>query len=101
MTRVVYPDKDFIEFSKNQIFMRFLFDTDPEGARLARKFRVDGYPTLIVLDSNGDKVDQIVGERSAPELIAKLKSIFQGSKNGYHGTLSRIRMTYPNSRTGS
>lgn len=82
MSRVVYSDKDFIEFSKSQIFMRFVSDTDPEGARLDRKFRVNGYPTLIVLDPNGDEVDRIVGERSAPQLIAKLKSIFQESKTG-------------------
>ena len=94
MTRAVDPDKDFIEFSKSQIFMRFVFDTDSEGARLARKFRVNGYPTLIILDSNGDEVDRIVGERSAPELIAKLRSIFQESKTGGEsGSSNRLRST--------
>ncbi len=53
MTREVYTDKEFIKFSQSQIFMRVFEDTDPEGARLARKFNVDGFPTLIILDSSG------------------------------------------------
>jgi len=76
MTREVYPNKEFIEFSRKNIFMRFFSDTDPEGARLERRFGVDGYPTLIVLDSNGREIGRIMGERSAPDLIDELQSIF-------------------------
>jgi hypothetical protein len=79
MTREVYPDKKFIEFSKTQIFMRFFSDTDPEGERLARKFGVRGFPTLIILDSKGHVVDRIMGERTAPDLIDELKEIFENA----------------------
>jgi thioredoxin 1 len=82
MTREVYPDKEFTEFSKGQIFMRFFLDTEPEGARLARRFGVKGFPTLIILDSKGNEVDRIVGERSAPDLIDELKDIFEGARDG-------------------
>jgi thioredoxin 1 len=82
MTREVYPDKKFTEFSKAQIFMRFFSDTEPEGSRLARKFGVKGFPTLIILDSKGNEVDRIVGERSAPDLIDELKDIFESAGSG-------------------
>jgi thioredoxin 1 len=82
MTREVYPDKEFTQFSKTQIFMRFFSDTEPEGERLARKFGVKGFPSLIILDSRGNEVDRIVGERSAPDLIDELKDIFESASTG-------------------
>jgi thioredoxin-related protein len=81
MTREVYPDKELTEFSKSQIFMRFFSDTEPEGERLARKFGVKGFPTLIILDSKGNEVDRIIGERSAPDLIDELKDIFETARS--------------------
>ncbi len=76
MTREVYTDNEFIKFSRSQIFMRVFQDTDPEGARLARRFKIEGFPTLIILDSSGNEVDRIVGAMSAKDLIEELDMIF-------------------------
>jgi thioredoxin-related protein len=81
MTREVYTDKELIEFSKNHVFMRVFEDTEEEGARLARKFGIDGFPTLIILDSDGQEVDRIEGALSAPELIDTLKEIIRSAKS--------------------
>jgi len=80
MAREVYTDKEFIQFSRSQVFMRVFEDTDPEGERLSHKFGVDGVPTLIILDSTGKEVDRLEGAMSAPELIDELKFIFEGAK---------------------
>ncbi len=82
MTREVYTDKKFIEFSGSQVFMRVFQDTEPEGERLARRFKVQGVPTLIVLDSEGREIDRILGALSAQELIEELKLIFESAKGG-------------------
>jgi hypothetical protein len=83
MTREVYPKKEFVEFSRKNIFMRVFADTDPEGARLQRKLGVEGFPTLVVLDPNGREVGRIMGERSVQDLIEELEAIFGGaSKKG-------------------
>jgi thioredoxin-related protein len=82
MTREVYADKEFIEFSRSQVFMRVFEDTDPEGARLARRFRISGFPTLIILNSSGHEVDRIVGAMDAQDLIEELESIFRGENDG-------------------
>ncbi len=76
MTREVYTDREFIEFSRSQIFVRLFADTDPQGARLARKYGVHGYPTLIVLDRTGRQINRLVGARSARVLRTELESIF-------------------------
>ena len=82
MTREVYTDKKLIEFSHSQVFMRVFEDTEEEGERLARKFKIRGFPTLIVLDSDGQEVDRIIGARSPKELIELLKEIFRSAKSG-------------------
>jgi thioredoxin-related protein len=81
MTREVYTDRELIEFSKSQIFMRVFEDTEPEGERLARKFDVEGFPTLIILDSRGQEVDRILGARSPSRLIEELRIIFESAKS--------------------
>jgi thioredoxin-related protein len=81
MTREVYSDREFIKFSRSQVFMRVFEDTDSQGAQLARKFRIRGTPTLIILNSAGQEIDRIVGGMSAQELMEELESIFQGKKN--------------------
>ena len=81
MTREVYTDKEFIEFSRSQVFIRVFEDTESQGARLARKFRVDGFPTLIILDSSGHEVDRIMGFTSAPDLIDRLQEVFQADES--------------------
>jgi thioredoxin-related protein len=81
MAREVYTDKEFIKFSQNQVFIRVLEDTSSEGKRLARKFRIDGTPTFIIMDSSGKEIDRIVGGMAARDLIEELKDIFQSAKS--------------------
>ncbi len=75
MAREVYPNKEVIEISRKYIFMRLFADTDDEGARLAKRFQVRGYPTLIILDSRGREIDRIVGALGAHDLVEMLKSM--------------------------
>jgi thioredoxin-related protein len=82
MTREVYTDKKFIEFSRKQVFLRVFEDTQPEGKRLARKYEISGFPTLIILDSEGHEVDRVIGAMPAEDLIEELQLIFESEKGG-------------------
>ncbi len=77
MAREVYPDREFIKFSQSYVLVRVFQDTDPQGNRLARRYGIDGFPTLILLDSSGREVDRILGFRSAEELMEDIKSAFR------------------------
>jgi thioredoxin-related protein len=77
MAREVYTDERFIQFSSRFVFMRVLADTDEEGAELQRRYKVLGFPTLLVLDSRGDEIDRLEGGRTTEELIEDLGFIFQ------------------------
>ena len=81
MTREVYPNEEFIEFSRNHVFMRVFQDKEPEGARLARKFRIEGVPTIIILNSDGSEVGRILGAMDVKEYIMELQRIFKNAKD--------------------
>ncbi len=84
MTREVYTDPKVIKVSRSMVFLRVFEDTEEEGARLARKFQIEGFPTLIILDSNGREVDRLLGAMSPDELVEALESITQSAKpKGY------------------
>ena len=79
MAREVYPNKEFIDFSRAHVFMRFFLDTDAEGKRLGRKFNVRGFPTIVVLNVKGEEVGRLVGARGTRKLIRDLEEIFDES----------------------
>jgi len=79
MAREAYTDREYINFSRSQVFMRLYADTDEEGTRLARKFGVRSYPTILVLNASGQEIGRLMGARSAQNLIRELESIFDSS----------------------
>jgi thiol:disulfide interchange protein len=77
MEREVYPDGEVVEFSRKQVFMRLFYDTSAEGAKLAEKFGVQGFPTIVVVNKKGVEVGRVVGARPASRLIQDLTRIFE------------------------
>lgn len=61
MAREVYPDPEFVEYSRNQVFVRLFADTDAEGTQLSRRFSVRAFPTIVVLDAQAHEVGRLVG----------------------------------------
>ncbi len=47
-------------------------DGDTDKA-LAERFRVEGYPTIVVLDAGGRELARAVGYQSSKELLALLR----------------------------
>jgi tetratricopeptide (TPR) repeat protein len=76
MAREVYPNKDFIEFSRSQVFMLLDAETDDDGVKLTGRFSVHAYPTILVLDSQGKEIDRLIGASSAADLIRDLREVF-------------------------
>jgi thioredoxin-related protein len=72
MTREVYSNSEFIEFSRKYVMMRVFQDTEPQANRLASRFRVEGFPTLLILDYSGHEIGRILGFRNAQDLIDEI-----------------------------
>lgn len=88
----VFSKSDFKDFaSKNLVLLELDFPR-PGGSRaqaqtaelkkqnldLARQYNVFGFPTLIVLDGNGQKLWQYEGYLPGTELIAQLEKLHKG-----------------------
>jgi thioredoxin-related protein len=86
----VLTSKEFEDFAKDNLVL-VLID-DPHGkklvdamtpeqkkanAALRRKYEIQGYPTIIVLDADGKQVKQEVGYsgETSKEFVAKLQSL--------------------------
>jgi len=61
-------------FNKNFINVRFDMESG-EGLSLAKKYPLEGYPTLLFIDSRGKIVKKLVGYRNAEDLIDIAKKI--------------------------
>ena len=77
MDQEVYPNPEFIEFARRQVFMRVDADDDPEGRKVAGRYNVHAYPTLLVLNARGEEVQRLTGGRSVRQLIEDLTVIFE------------------------
>jgi len=88
----VFSQSDFKDYaSKNLVLLELDFPR-PGGSRwqgqaaelkkqnldLARQYNVYGFPTLIVLDGNGQKLWQFEGYLPGAELIAQLEKLHKG-----------------------
>lgn len=67
----IFPDKAVGEYM-NGVFVNAKFDAEKgEGIELAKKFKVKGYPTMIILDADGNVINTLVGSSKTPEDFTK------------------------------
>ena len=82
----VFSSAEFAEFAKKNLvlvevdFPRRKEQPEPikkANRELAKKYEIDGYPTVIVFDSNGKQLDKKVGYsgKNAKDYIADLQQI--------------------------
>ena len=86
-----YTDKRIIEFAKNNLISIKIDAEKGAGPEQKIKYRVGGYPTILVLDSLGNEMDRIIGYRPPKEFLKELIRI----KNG-DNTLSDLQAKFVN-----
>jgi thioredoxin-related protein len=78
LDKKVYTDKDVAEFA-NKKQINWKIDAEKgEGPDLAKKYAVNGYPTIVFVDGKGDEVDRIVGYIPAKDFLKKIKEFNEG-----------------------
>lgn len=78
LEREVYPEPAVAAQLSRVVYVRV--DAEREGAALAERYGVDGFPTLLFLTSSGGIAGQIVGFMPAPEFAAKARGIIDASR---------------------
>lgn len=71
MEKSVLSDPEFkAVLKKNAVYVR-VEETEQKNAELFRRYQVTGFPTLVLLDSNGEVIQRL-GYISDPDILIKL-----------------------------
>ena len=79
LDKKVYTDKEVAEFANTKQINWKVDAEKGEGIDLAKKYAVNGYPTIVFVDGNGDEVDRIVGYIPAKDFLKKIKLFTAGT----------------------
>jgi len=72
----VFVDEKVIEFFNSEMVLA-KFNAD-EDTTLARSYHVSAFPTMVMVDKEGNEIDRVVGFLDAEKLIKKLRDYAQG-----------------------
>ena len=67
-----YPATEVVKASENFVPIKLNAEKDADGIRLAKKFGINGYPTVLFLDSSEKLQYKIVGYSAAKEFAAEM-----------------------------
>ena len=62
-------------FNKKFVNLKIDAENDADGAFVSKNFKVNAYPTLLFLDSEGNLLKKLVGKQSQEKLISVAESI--------------------------
>ncbi len=75
----IFNRQDFIE--RSQFFIPVYIDGDSPGAqKLGARFKVSGYPTMILLDHDGNEILRLPGEVDAQRYLQLLETGMTGGR---------------------
>lgn len=75
MAKEVFTNPEVGEFY-NKNFVNVKIDMESkEGNKIQKKFKIEGFPTLLYLDYNGKLIMRKLGGRSAPDFIKLGKTV--------------------------
>lgn len=68
----VYPAAEVVKQSTNFVPIKLDAEKDADGIRLAKKFNITGYPTILFIDADENLAYKIVGYSPAPAFASSL-----------------------------
>ena len=89
MDNDTYSDKRIIKYANENLISIKIDAEKGEGPEQKKKYRVRGYPTILLLDPSGNEIDRIVGYRPPDEFRDELLRIKSGTN-----TLSHLQSKY-------
>lgn len=80
MANTVFTTKEAGDYF-NKKFVNIKIDMEKgEGINLARELRIQGYPTFVILNSNGKEIGRIVGGAPIGQFIEKVEEVLKKAK---------------------
>ena len=78
---VTYKDAKFITESKKWVMVKLDAEKDP-NVKLAEKYKIEGYPSMLFLKPNGRESSRVVGGYPANLLVPKMKKALDAVGGG-------------------
>ena len=91
-----YTDQRVIEFAKKNLISKKIDAEKNNGPQQKKKYRIMGYPTILLLDSEGNEIDRIVGYRPSDEFLNELNRI-KNRENTLSDLITRYKKNINNS----
>lgn len=76
--REIFEKQKFVDFSRNQVYLKLDTEDGGEGTELASRFGVASLPTILVMDADGKEMDRIPGFLPIDDFMAALQQILDG-----------------------
>lgn len=73
MAREVFPQKEVGDFM-NAKFVNLKLNAEKEGKELAARYKVNAYPTFVILDTKGEVLADLKGSMDGQTFIGKLEA---------------------------
>lgn len=68
-----YRDPKFVRASRNWVMVKVNAEKGARNIQIAQKYRLEGYPTLLMIDGRGKKLNQIAGAYPTEMMLAEMK----------------------------
>jgi thioredoxin-related protein len=78
LDKKVFTDSQVIALSRDMVNLKVDAEDDGEGTRLARKYGVQGFPTILFLTADGQEIDRIGGYLPADAFAEEIERIKSG-----------------------
>ncbi len=76
MAATTFKDHEVGEFfNKNFVNMKVEMEKDADGSEIAKRYRVRAYPTLLIVDGEGNLVKSVIGFKNKAQLMAIAESV--------------------------
>ncbi len=75
LDKTTWKDADVIAWLEQET-VALKIDAEKE-AQLARRFRLEGYPTMLFVDPDGSEIDRILGYRDAAAFLGEAQDMLE------------------------
>ncbi|BCM93640.1 thioredoxin 1 [Abditibacteriota bacterium] len=73
LDQTTYHDAKFVRASRNWVMVKVNAEKGARNTQIASKYKVNAYPTLLMLDMRGQKLNQVAGAYPTDMMISEMQ----------------------------
>lgn len=73
LDQTTYRDPKFVRFSRDWVMVKLNAEKGARNLQLAQQKRINGFPTMLMLDARGKVLNTVVGYRPPQALLAEMR----------------------------